>query len=53
MDKERAISEQVNFKRLQEAESSALKSFNSYIIIMTKNSDKIHKCGVFVSVAYF
>ena len=50
MDKEQGVFQQLsNFKRLQEVELA----FNNYIIIMTSNSDKVHKCGVFVSVTYF
>ena len=41
MDKEQAVFEQLTLSNLNKWSSTALKTFNNYIIIMTNDSDKI------------
>ena len=43
MDKEQAVSEQTTLSDFRKLSSTALKTFNNYIIIMTNNSYKIRK----------
>ena len=41
MDEDQAVFEQLSLSDFKKRSSTALKTFNNYTIIMTKNSDKI------------
>ena len=55
IDEEQAVFEQLTLSDYKKQSSTALKTFNNYIIIVTNSSDKLeyYDWDVFVSVAYF